>query len=872
MKIESVHIENFGKLHDFSMSFLDGTNVIKESNGWGKSTLATFIRSMFYGLEGEGKRDTVFNERKRFKPWQGGAFGGSLIFETKGKRYRIERSFATKSSEDTFKLYDVETGLESSDFDSNIGEKLFHINSESFRKTVFISQNDCSNSGTSGDINSRIGNIEDSIDLNKYEEISTKIKDSLNHLSTTKRGKQGILNEKMSYIKGNMANNSDVDRTIDEIIDRIEEKEAMLKALKEEERNLNNRRSAALKAQKAIAKREEYEKLTGEVASKSSDYETEKNWFPQKPVEISRITEWENAVKNIEEARTIISKTELLEAEQTAFNEYSSMFKDGVPEESEHEKYVNDAARILELKEEKSKYALSEEEADKLSFYNELFKNEDNVPETIKKLSDKWDEKSGIDASIEKVNEKIDKINAHKESLERASLIKLIIFMIIGLLVSALGLFLLVKKVNPVSLALIITGIVLCVVGVILRSIGNKKAWKANLDSVSLKNEIEALTTKKKQAEKVVKDYLDRHKIAVETTVKECLWTLKSEADRFEYLKKQASLSTVHDTDNEIMNLISGLNAYLFRFGIDCTGKDYGVVLSDLYNKSIRFKDLSKRSTEAIKAKENEQKLLDNLSEQLRAFGFEPMMDIASQISQIKEHASMTEEKRKLLSDAEGRKQEFEQSNDMEEVLREFTAEELSGREELDQLTEEIGDRKSDIEDAIKTERRNLDIYQEKKDEYDENAQELNELNELYQDARKKFETLTLVRDYLEQAKINLTKKYIDPLEEGFKKYYGILADPEEVYMLDANMTLTKREQGMQRDTSSLSFGYQDLCGFCMRLSLADAMYKGEKPVLIFDDPFVNLDDEKMDGARKLLSEVEKKYQVIYMTCRENRV
>ena len=53
---------------------------------------------------------------------------------------------------------------------------------------------------------------------------------------------------------------------------------------------------------------------------------------------------------------------------------------------------------------------------------------------------------------------------------------------------------------------------------------------------------------------------------------------------------------------------------------------------------------------------------------------------------------------------------------------------------------------------------------------------------------------------------------------------------------------------------------------------MADAMYKGEKPVLIFDDPFVNLDDEKMVGAKKLLDEVKKHYQVIYLTCRENRI
>ena len=44
MKILSIHIENFGKLHDADFSFKDGLNTICLPNGTGKSTLATFIK------------------------------------------------------------------------------------------------------------------------------------------------------------------------------------------------------------------------------------------------------------------------------------------------------------------------------------------------------------------------------------------------------------------------------------------------------------------------------------------------------------------------------------------------------------------------------------------------------------------------------------------------------------------------------------------------------------------------------------------------------------------------------------------------------------------------------------------------------------
>ena len=56
-----------------------------------------------------------------------------------------------------------------------------------------------------------------------------------------------------------------------------------------------------------------------------------------------------------------------------------------------------------------------------------------------------------------------------------------------------------------------------------------------------------------------------------------------------------------------------------------------------------------------------------------------------------------------------------------------------------------------------------------------------------------------------------------------------------------------------------------------MRLALVDTMYQGEKPFLILDDPFVNLDEEKVAYGNILLLSVAKEYQVIYFTCHDSR-
>ena len=158
MKLISCHIENFGKLRDFTYYFEDGLSVLFAENGWGKSTFAAFLKVMFYGFDGDNRRNEDGNERLRFRPWGGGVYGGSVTWSRGGKSYRMLRTFGTRRKEDTFALYDEVTGLPSSDFSENIGEELFGIDRDSFRRTVFWSQSDHDTSATTS-IQAKIGDL-----------------------------------------------------------------------------------------------------------------------------------------------------------------------------------------------------------------------------------------------------------------------------------------------------------------------------------------------------------------------------------------------------------------------------------------------------------------------------------------------------------------------------------------------------------------------------------------------------------------------------------------------------------------------------------------------------------------------------------------
>lgn len=117
-----------------------------------------------------------------------------------------------------------------------------------------------------------------------------------------------------------------------------------------------------------------------------------------------------------------------------------------------------------------------------------------------------------------------------------------------------------------------------------------------------------------------------------------------------------------------------------------------------------------------------------------------------------------------------------------------------------------------------------------------------------------------------------MTAKYADPLLESFGKYYEMISgDPADPFYIDANAAVTVDELGRQRDTDALSTGYRDLVGICLRTALVDAMYQKERPLLIMDDPFTNLDDEKMRKGKTFLENIAQTYQIIYFTCSHSR-
>ena len=195
MKIIKCHIENFGKLSNYDKVFEDGLNTIKEENGFGKTTFANFIKAMFYGLDAR-RTSKILIDRKKYMPWQGGIFGGNIEFEINGKKYKIERTFGNKLSDDTFKLYDLTTNLESKDYTQNIGEEIFKLNKEAYERSTFISGQKIE-TAMNDSINAKLGNIlENENDINSSDEAINVLDKAIKNYKKT--GDRGEISQKIT--------------------------------------------------------------------------------------------------------------------------------------------------------------------------------------------------------------------------------------------------------------------------------------------------------------------------------------------------------------------------------------------------------------------------------------------------------------------------------------------------------------------------------------------------------------------------------------------------------------------------------------------------------------------------------------------------
>lgn len=867
MRIVSCHIENFGVLSNKNFDFDNSLSLIEGENGFGKSTLTYFIKAMFYGLEGDGKRDDIQNERRRFMPWQGGAFGGSLTFTVGEKTYTVTRFFGTKAVEDTFELRDSQTNMVSKDFSEKLGEEIFSINSESFIKTVFIKQSDCYNTAATDDINAKLGNISDGIDLNKFAAADECLKDALNAFSATRKtGEIARLKARQSELKALVNQGNGIEAVMGDIEVRIENSKTEIESLKTELSKLNEKKKQAAKKEKQLSEKKTYDNLLKEIEEREHALNERRAFFSGKAPSKALCEEWEEAVNKMNQAESVVKSTQLSEAEAEIYRSLTESFREGVPSIEELDLLIEEASRANRMTMEAKRFELSQDEEEKLNGFFELYDDPNEVLEEINEATELWNGRKNKLYKLELLESKLAEASENRKSggfgyliWPALSLCILVVLLFLNNIPTATKL--------AFGSVLAVAALSAIIIGSIRRkNTGDSKETENLLEEIDeIKEDCQATT--ERVSELIESFELEYNEESAYLSLQNML------ADTLEIIslcKKQEKYNELIDQD-KLEKSLQKIQGYLLSHGVK-PSSDYIYELTELKGKLNHYKSLSLKNANYKEAIGKARELKEGLREELLRYEIEPGIDIGKKVSDVHDIVTELESLETLWRDSKNRLSVFSEDVNVMELINADSKGNEESFDEIIQIEKELNDRLEALRNNILTDSRTYDSYEARYEEWRELSDELRNLDSLIIEKTHRLGLIAKTEELLTQAKEKLTARYMEPILNGFRKYYTALTGNEgREYLIDANTVITKEEKGKQRSIDSLSYGYKDLVGLCMRLAMADAMYEKEKPMLVLDDPFVNLDDKKLSGAKKLLDEVSKEYQIIYLTCRKER-
>ena len=680
MRLYTCHIDNFGVLQDLDLDFRDRLHTVFEGNGWGKSTLAAFLLVMFYGFANEKSRSDMFNERRRYAPWQQGVYGGTVTFSWKGRLLRLERIFGLNNAgEDRTAVYDAQTNLPVEDIPDDPGETVFSIDRDSFAKTVFIAQQDCGTEATSG-IQAKIGHLEgEEADMADFHQVQASLKKMADRLTPhRKTGEICQIRQELAGLESEVSRRPVYENTLQQL-------------------------------EEQLARR------TGEVQRLQREMEHSQEELRQMAV-IQRSAE----------------DLSMEEEERERLQQLGTVFASGIPDGQQMAEAEDCLREIRKMRRE------------------------------FERAQREWYDPDG-----------------GREADQPRSGTSLISVLVFALFASALLAFF----INRIAAAALAVLAVIVMIIVLQRDKEKEKEEGPRKPVVVVKKNTSPITK---------------------------VTDLRSRREALKQKQKE-----IRAAEGELLE-------FLQQYYPDLTEEeDLSRKLQQLQYEQTEYRSLLKKQERSADA----EKAWKERSRTAKAvFADRPEED-------------------GLLSDSP------------EDILSVY-------RNRIQKLEEEAA--------GIS---RQIETVKEELDRTGEAEQQLLAMQEQLDEMQHRYDVLVRTRDYLAAARTSFAARFMEPVRKSFDRYFRMLTGEEiKTYQLDADLKIGIREYGMVRDPGFLSEGWQDLIGLCRRMAMIDAMYGEEKPFLLFDDPFVNLDGEKLQKALAFLQRISESYQVIYFTCHESRV
>ena len=864
MKLLRLHVENFGGLQDFDLEPAGGLNILYQKNGWGKSTLAVFIKAMLYGLPATTKRQLDENERKKYTPWQGGAFGGSLEFSTARGSFRVERFFGAKESADTFALYDLSTNLPSTAYSASLGEELFGIDADGFERSTYLSQRAVGTKDNNS-IAAKLGNLLDDVgDIGNYDVAMEALdKRRRYYVMTGNRGAIAEGEQEKLNLEAELERCRSIEAAVEAQEAELADCYAKITATQAMIRENHDRLERAGLARERAALVEQKKTMQAELASLRTRYEATEEFFHGATPTVEELREYCDLHERIKEVN---AERNLLVRTPTAPERLGMLrrqFGGQTPSDAALSAMERDSEELRDLQTRRRNLVALRDR-------------------------DEWSTKfpHGVptDRELEAMKHRREQVETRRRELEvlpkeppRAPFPT---WLLAGVLLLAVGALLTVLSFLPsaqASVPLLCAGIGTLAVGAVLSVLGFSRRSRAVRTGEEQYQNARRLQGEIASESAILYSFLEKNGVDPRDSARGLAelslligqyraWVASRARVGEELAALEASAGALSQ------KLCAGLSRYYSNLS---PRDDYRTELERLRRDAslyVQMEGAEQKRLSDLRAVEGQLvELKESLTPFLAKYDPHGRMSAGDCLQRIGE---MRSERNRLAREIANR----------ERALESFVKEKKLGENEGTEGTEvyeqlrtegaELQSRLADLQRKYATHKSTVERLSAESDRIPELERQIATLNVRLSADRANSATVQHTQKLLEEAKVALSTRYLDGMQAAFRKYLERLTGSAEVdSVMDPSFAVSLREGGKTHPMDAYSRGWRDAVEFCVRLSLTEALYaEGEKPFLLLDDPFVNLDDARLVAARSMLEQLADEYQIFYFVCHKERI
>lgn len=195
---ERIDIVAFGGLKNVTLTPSEGVNLVFAANGKGKSTVASFIKYIFYGFANTRQQTVLGNERAMYMPWDANFVEGSVTLSCEKGRFCVSRSYG-KGSRESVGVTDCSTGKRV--YEGLVpGVVFFGVSEDTYVKTAFLYSLRSYRNGDPA-LAQQIENIMFTADeMTSYDKAASKLSEARTAIAN--RQNRGLLPSVLAQLRG----------------------------------------------------------------------------------------------------------------------------------------------------------------------------------------------------------------------------------------------------------------------------------------------------------------------------------------------------------------------------------------------------------------------------------------------------------------------------------------------------------------------------------------------------------------------------------------------------------------------------------------------------------------------------------------------